>query len=116
MQQKHLFGLWGIGVGAAALLAIEFSAGWVVTKSTANDMASQATSGLLVKMCVEDMLSNESSVALLKTKKPIDYDDAVRDAWRPVGLPQGIKVPNDFSFRRECGKAIEARMAPVTKS
>ena len=51
------------------------------------------------------------AVEALKTKTTNNYDDAMRDFWKPANLPEGINIPDGWDFRRACGKDIEARMA-----
>ena len=108
---------WAQGAGAGVVLALAGGlwTGLIVTQSTANAQADKVASSLLVRICAEDMLASPASLAVLKSKEPRDYDDAVRDAWKPV-LPAGITVPSGWDFRRSCGTAIEAMLNAPAKS
>ena len=98
---------WGVVAGAVGILVIGLWGGFLVTKNGAKERTSAAVQSLLVQQCARDMFASPTSLALLKTKQPRDYDDAVRDEWKPEGLPLGVSKPTDYSFRKECGKAIE---------
>ena len=102
---------WGAVAGAIVVLVVSFWSGWMTTRGTANAMVQTAVSKLLVRICAEDMLANPKAVEAMKTKITSNYDDAVRDFWKPTNLPEGVNIPDGWDFRRACGKDIEARMA-----
>ena len=106
METKHTYGVWGAVVGALSATALGFFWGGWTTSSGTTKMVDAAVSSAMIPVCAQAMLANPASVAALKLKKPSDYDDAVRDNWKPVGF----KVPTDYQFRRDCGKAIEQLM------
>ena len=58
--------IWGIVIGAIALLIVIFWTGWVVTSSTAEDkgkqMAKEAVLGNPVPICVEQYLQDPNKV------------------------------------------------------
>ena len=62
---KPLF-LWGMAMGAIALLIVIFWTGWVVTSSTAEDkgkqMAKEAVLENLIPICVEQYLQDPNKV------------------------------------------------------
>ncbi|MEQ9639039.1 MAG: hypothetical protein RIM84_03370 [Alphaproteobacteria bacterium] len=63
--------LWGAAVGGAALAIVAFSAGWVVTSSTAAQMAasqsSKAVIASLTPICVAKYQMESEKPALLAT-------------------------------------------------
>ena len=54
--------IWGIVIGAIALLIVIFWAGWVVTNSTAKEMANETVLENLVPICVEQYLQDPNKV------------------------------------------------------
>ena len=79
--------LWGIVIGAIALLIVIFWTGWVVTSSTAEDkgkqMAKEAVLENLVPICVEHYLQDPNKVerfAELKEKSSYQRDDYVEES------------------------------------
>ena len=79
--------IWGIVVGAIALLIVIFWTGWVVTSSTAEDkgkqMAKAAVLENLVPICVEQYLQDPNKVerfAELKEKSSYQRDDYVEES------------------------------------
>ena len=78
--------LWGIVIGAIALLIVIFWTGWVVTSSTAEDkgkqMAKEAVLENLVPICVYQYLQDPNKVELLeilKDKSSYQRDDYVEE-------------------------------------
>ena len=76
--------IWGIVIGAIALLIVIFWTGWVVTSSTAEDkgkqMVKEAVLENLVPICVEQYLQDPNKVerfAELKEKSYWQRDDYV---------------------------------------
>ena len=79
--------VWGIVIGAIALLIVIFWTGWVVTSSTAEDkgkqMAKEAVLENLVPICVEHYLQDPNKVerfAELKEKSSYQRDDYVEES------------------------------------
>ena len=79
--------IWGIVIGAIALLIVIFWTGWVVTSSTAEDkgkqMAKEAVLENLVPICVEQYLQDPNKVerfAELKEKSSYQRDDYVEES------------------------------------
>jgi dienelactone hydrolase len=107
MQEKYIHWLQGAGAGAIALAIIGFSwGGW----STASGTAKQVEAAILTAMipgCVKDVMADPAAVAKLKVKRASDYDDVVRDHLKRVG----DQANRGYQFNRDCGKAIEAKMA-----
>jgi hypothetical protein len=113
MQEKYKFGLWGATAGAVALAVVGFTWGGWTTASTAARLADEAATNALIPVCAQAMVGDPAAVAALKAKRPGDYDDVVRDVWKPVGF----SAPTSYQFRRDCGAAIQALMAKAaTKS
>src|SRR6058998_1006868 len=79
VQQKWTYGLWGAVLGAGACMIIGFTWGGWSTSKSATAQAEAASWTALVPVCADTILANEDAVAALKTKKPNDYDDVVRD-------------------------------------
>ena len=102
--------VWGALAGAVVLAIVEFSFGWVMTVGGARTMATAAVQKVLVHGCAVDMATDPEALKVLATKQPKDYDDAVRDAWRPKWLPEGVAMPDGWDFRRACGKEVEAML------
>jgi hypothetical protein len=98
--------IWGAVVGAALVMILGFTWGGWTTAGGAKAVADKAVEGAYVKVCARDMLASPEGLAALKTKQPRDYDDAVRDAWKPVGFD----APGGYQFRRACGDAIQELM------
>ena len=76
--------LWGVVIGAIALLIVIFWTGWVVTSSTAEaqgkQMAKEAVLENLVPICVEQYLQDPNKVERfgeLKEKSSYQRDDYV---------------------------------------
>ena len=81
--------LWGVVIGAIALLIVIFWTGWVVTSTTAEDkgkqMAKEAVLENLVPICVEQYLQDPNKVerfAELKETSSYQRDDyVVKIGW-----------------------------------
>ena len=77
--------LWGIVIGATALLIVIFWRGWVVTNSTAKQMANETVLENLAPICVEQYLQDPNKVELLeilKEKSSYQRDDYVeKNGW-----------------------------------
>ena len=78
--------IWGIVIGAVALLIVIFWTGWVVTSSTAEaegkQMAKEALLENLVPICVEQYLQDPNKVEkFAKLNETISYqrDDYVEE-------------------------------------
>jgi hypothetical protein len=87
-------------------MAIGFTWGGWSTSRTAAAQAEAAAWAALVPVCADAILANPDAVTTLKTKTPIDYDDVVRDFLKTIGGRSDM----DYRFRRDCGKAIEAKL------
>jgi pimeloyl-ACP methyl ester carboxylesterase len=107
MQDKYTYGLWGAAAGAVVLAIVGFTWGGWYTASGAAKHAEAAASDALVPVCAGMILADPAAVAELKVKRPIDYDDVVRNHLKTVGNLTDLS----YQFRRDCGKAIEAMMA-----
>tara|TARA_R110000765_G_scaffold302889_1_gene397067 strand:+ start:60 stop:398 length:339 start_codon:yes stop_codon:yes gene_type:complete len=86
--------IWGIIVGAIALLIVIFWAGWVVTNSTAKEMANETVLENLVPICIEQYLQDSNKIEKFeKLKKKAYYlrDDYVKEnGWATM---PGAKFP-----------------------
>ena len=106
MQEKYKYGLWGAAAGAIALAIVGFTWGGWVTGNTAKMQADAAGWTALLPVCADAILADPAAVAALKTKRTTDYDDVVRDHLKVIAG----RADMSFTFRRDCGKVIEARM------
>lgn len=109
MDQKWVHGMWGGVAGALLSTIVGFWGGGWQTSGSAKSLAETAVSEALLPVCADTILANTAAVAELKTKRTTDYDDVVKDHLKTLGNRTSL----DFQFRRECGKAIEARLAKV---
>lgn len=100
-------GLWGAVLGSIATIVLGFWAGGWQTSGGAAKAEEAAVSAALLPVCADTILSNEAAVAMLKTKRPTDYDDVVRDYLKTIGNRSSLEA----QFRRDCGRVIEARLA-----
>jgi len=74
--------LWGIVIGAIALLIVIFWTGWVVTNNTAKQMANETVLENLVPICVGQYLQDPYKVvrfAVLKETSSYQRDDYVEE-------------------------------------
>ena len=102
--------LWGIVIGAIALLIVIFWTGWVVTSSTAKalseQMAKEAVLENLVPICVEQYLQDPNKVERfeeLKEKSSYQRDDYVEEmGWATM---PGSESP-DRGIADKCAKQI----------
>jgi hypothetical protein len=98
--------VWGAIGGAILTVLIGFNwGGW----STSGSVAAQADAAVwtaLVPVCADTILANTDALAALKTKKPNDYDDVVRDFLKTIAGRSDIS----YMFRRDCGRAIQAKL------
>lgn len=106
MQEKYTYGLWGAAVGAAALAILGFTWGDWHTSRAAAQQADAAAWSALLPVCADAILADPAAVAALAQKKPRDYDDVVKDHLKSIAG----RTDFNYTFRRDCGKAIEARM------
>ena len=106
---KPLF-IWGIVIGAIALLIVIFWTGWVVTSSTAEvqgkQTAKEAVLENLVPICVEQYLQDPNKVerfAELKEKSSYQRDDYVEESgWATMpGAESSVRGIAD-----KCAKQI----------
>jgi len=113
MQEKYTYGLWGAAVGAAALAIVGFSwGGWSTASGTAKQIEA-AIQTAMIPGCVKDVMADPTAAAELKVKRPLDYDDIVRDYRKRANYLKEMT----YQFNKDCGKAIEAVMAKMaTKS
>jgi hypothetical protein len=108
MERKWTYGLWGAAAGAVGFWIITAGiTGWLVTGSTAARQSEAAVSAALLPICADAIMADPAAAAELKTKRPADYDDVVRDHLKTVGNLTSL----DYVFRRACGKLIEERLA-----
>jgi len=67
----------------------------------------------MIPGCVKDVMADPTAAAELKVKRPLDYDDIVRDYRKRANYLKEMT----YQFNKDCGKAIEAVMAKMaTKS
>ena len=74
--------IWGIVIGAIGLLIVIFWTGWVVTNSTAKQMANETVLENLAPICVEQYLQDPNKAELLeilKDKSSYQRDDYVEE-------------------------------------
>jgi hypothetical protein len=107
MEEKWTYGLWGAALGAGACMIVGFWPGGWQTSSGSARQAEAAVSAALVPVCADAILADSAATAELKTKRPSDYDDVVRDHLKTVGNLKSL----DYAFRRDCGNVIAARLA-----
>ena len=102
--------IWGIVIGAVALLIVIFWTGWVVTSNTAEDkgkqMAKEAVLENLVPICVEQYLQDSNKVERfveLKGKSYWQRDDYVEKiGWAKMpGAKSSVRGVAD-----KCAKQI----------
>jgi hypothetical protein len=98
--------VWGAIGGAILTMVIGFNwGGWSTSKSAAAE-AEAAVWSALVPVCADMILANADALAALKTKKPNDYDEVVRDFLKTIGNRTDIS----YAFKRDCGRAIQAKL------
>ena len=102
---------WGMAVGAIVLLIVIFSAGWVVTSSSAQtkaeEMAEEAVINRLAPICIAQILQDPKLEERLKEFKKIDSwkrgDYVIKQGW--VTMP-GEKEP-DSKLADEVANRLE---------
>lgn len=107
MSEKVTYGVWGAVAGAVALAVVGFTYGEWKTASGAKQAADAAVQNAMLPFCADAVLAIPAAVEALKAKQPRDYDDIVRDHLK--NWPTAAH-PLDFTGRRDCGKAIEAKL------
>jgi dienelactone hydrolase len=107
MNEKYTHWLQGATGGAIVLAIVGFSWGGWVTGGTAKAQADAAAWTALLPVCADAVLADPAAVAELKTKRTTDYDDVVRDHLKTIAN----RTDMNSTFRRDCGKVIEARMS-----
>jgi len=106
MSEKYGHWLQGAAGGAIALAIIGFTwGGWSTSKSAAAQAEAAAWTAL-VPVCADTVLADPAAIAELKTKRTSDYDDVVRDHLKIIAGRTDL----NYQFRRDCGKAIEAKL------
>ena len=104
--------IWGVVIGAIALLIVIFWTGWVMTSSSAKEqgeqMAKEAVLENLVPICVEQYLQDPNKVerfAELKEKSSYQRDDYVEEmGWATMpGAESSVRGIAD-----KCAKQIIA--------
>ena len=102
--------IWGVVIGAIALLIVIFWTGWVMTSSSAKEqgeqMAKEAVLENLVPICVEQYLQDPNKVerfAELKEKSSYQRDDYVDEkGWATMpGAESSVRGIAD-----KCAKQI----------
>jgi len=98
--------IWGAMGGAVICAVLGLTWGGWVSGGTARMQADAAVWTALIPVGADAILADQAAVAALKTKRANDYDDVVRDHLKTLAG----RTDMGFTFRRDCGKAIEARM------
>jgi hypothetical protein len=84
--------------------------GWIVTWGGAKSQSEAAVATALISGCVKDVMADPEAVAELKVKRTVDYDDVVRDFRKRTGDTTNL----GYQFNRDCGAAIQVRLAKLT--
>ncbi|NIM97818.1 MAG: hypothetical protein GTO24_06985 [candidate division Zixibacteria bacterium] len=103
--------VWGLVVGAIVLLIVIFSAGWVVTSSSAkaqaHEIATAAVVDRLAPISVAQFMQDPKRKERLKELKALDYwkraDYVKEQGWATM---PGEKEP-DYKVANECAKRLE---------
>ena len=112
MNQKLMHWLQGAVVGAIGWwAALAFGLGWN-SSSTTTSLADAEVAKALLPYCVASVLADPTASAELKTKAARDYDDVVRDYRKRSETLSTM----GYQFNRDCGKAIELKLATPTKT
>ena len=90
-------------------LSVAFYMGWVVSAGSAKLQSEAAVATALIPGCVKDVMADPEAGAELKVKRTVDYDDVVRDFRKRTGDKSNL----GYQFNRECGAAIQARLAKL---
>ncbi|MFQ5853458.1 MAG: hypothetical protein ACE5JU_23105 [Candidatus Binatia bacterium] len=102
--------VWGVVVGAVALLIVIFWAGWVVTTSsaqaTAEEMAEEAVVDRLAPICVAQFRQEPDAAKKLKQLKDTDSWDRGKRImeWGFATMP-GEKTP-DSKVAEKCAEEL----------
>ena len=107
--------IWGVGVGAVVLLIVIFSAGWVVTRSSAEakaeEMVAEAVIDRLAPIAVTQFMQDPNREEHLKELKKLEYygnpnrsDYVEKQGWATM---PGDKEP-DSRVADECARRIMA--------
>ena len=109
MEQKWTYGLWGAGIGAAALAAVGFTWGGWVTSGGAETMtlkrSQAAVVAVLTPVCIEKFQANANASANLVELKNINYswtrrDYIVKGGWATFGQDR------PFELADACAEAL----------
>ena len=101
---------WGMGVGMVVLLIVIFSAGWVVTsssaKATAQEISTNAMVARLGPISVAQFMQDPNRVERLKELKALDSwkrpDYVKEQGWATM---PGEKE-SDYNVAKECAKRL----------
>lgn len=103
--------VWGMAVGAIALLIVIFSAGWVVTtgaaQAQAKQIAADAVIDRLAPISIDQFMKDPNKEARIKEMKALDSwkrsDFVIAQGWAKM---PGEKE-SDSGVARECARRIE---------
>jgi hypothetical protein len=109
MDEKYTYWVQGAAGGAVVALSVGLYMGWIVTWGGAKSQSEAAVATALIAGCVKDVMADPEAVAELKVKRTVDYDDVVRDFRKRTG----DKTNLSYQFNRDCGAAIQARLAKL---
>jgi hypothetical protein len=101
---------WGLGVGAIVLLIVIFSAGWVVTsssaKTNAQNISTNAVVDRLAPISVAQFMEDPNRVERLKELKALDYwkrgEYVQKQGW--ATMPGETKA--DRNVANECARRL----------
>jgi hypothetical protein len=110
MDQKHKYWVQGAAGGAVVALSVGLYMGWIVTWGGAKSQSEAAVATALISGCVKDVMADPEAAGELKVKRTVDYDDVVRDFRKRTGDMTNL----GYQFNRDCGAAIQARLAKLT--
>jgi hypothetical protein len=109
MDEKYTYWVQGAAGGAVVALSVGLYMGWIVTWGGAKSQSEAAVATALIAGCVKDVMADPEAVAELKAKRTVDYDDVVRDFRKRTGDTTNL----GYQFNRDCGAAIQARLAKL---
>lgn len=101
MDEKWTYGLWGAGVGAAALAVVGFSwGGWVTggsAEATTLKRSQAAVVAVLTPICMERFQASANASANLVELKNINYswtrrDYIVKGGWATFGQDRPFEL------------------------
>jgi hypothetical protein len=110
MDEKYKYWVQGAAGGAVVALSVGLYMGWIVTWGGAKSQSEAAVATALISGCVKDVMADPEAVAELKVKRTVDYDDVVRDFRKRTGDTTNL----GYQFNRDCGAAIQVRLAKLT--